>query len=345
MTGCDVVDVRQRASQPTTSVRYTHAPYAPLRGVSVTTPPSTTLSHWRHNPYPPIAAFASPEDDAAIAGYKNGADESTEMRRSNGDEEEAIVDRWSDDDGEDGGGLSQWAVSCGSLTTTNNNSLWSAPSVEYLTAQGGQQDWSLQCTPEESPPPSVADESSNGRTFPLPKPRSHVKKEGAKGTGNVGVTEPKVILHVRINEHHVAEVLLTANLLDPQHLNHEVVVFEGDRGVDMGEVTAVRPIRYADARTMPTMPKFLRVATPSECETLTRIRTEDLEILDRLRTLAKEVRFPPSVIEAVAMQADRQRLTVYLRRRSKQALDFRKLQRVAFREFHCRIWFVYTDEL
>ena len=121
----------------------------------------------------------------------------------------------------------------------------------------------------------------------------------------------------------------------------DTVVVEGDRGENIGivsEVTTKKP-------THSTLAKLLRRATKKDLETLAAQREKEANALATTQALAKSVRMN-AVVEDVEMQFDMNKMTVFVRRASKSVfVDFRKLQRGLFREFRCRIWLSYMDEV
>lgn len=281
---------------------------------------------WRHDPYRPNVLTATPPPSRPL--LNDGAVNCDEWRICNGSilsSEAASVDHWGDSLVEANG--SPW----------ESDAEDEAPAKVAIKWHRGGGVGAVSETPIEI-----------HRPFPLPKPRSRQAQSDATTRHTAdGPHHGDSVVTVHIKSQFTASVFCPRGHDDEALLlRGVVVVFEGDRGEEMGVVKSVRAVRYADARMLSHMPRFIRIATSEEGSMLQQLReVEDVTVLTRLKALAKEVRFPVGTLEDAAMQADRQRLTIYLNRRSKQMLDFRKLQRVAFREFHCRIWFVYVDEL
>ena len=121
----------------------------------------------------------------------------------------------------------------------------------------------------------------------------------------------------------------------------DVVVVEGDRGEDIGIVRGIAENTGDDVH----LPQVLRAATEEDLRTLKDQRHREYTALREIRATAKHIHFHAHV-EDVEYQFDRRKLTVFVRRSVKQSyVDFRKLQRILFAEFRCRIWMVYIDEL
>lgn len=121
----------------------------------------------------------------------------------------------------------------------------------------------------------------------------------------------------------------------------DTVVVEGDRGENIGVVSDVSTKKPSFAVSA----KILRRATKKDLEALSAQRAKEALALKATRQLAESVGLNASV-EDVELQFDMNKLTVYVRRASKNVfVDFRKLQRGLFREFRCRIWLAYMDEV
>jgi len=121
----------------------------------------------------------------------------------------------------------------------------------------------------------------------------------------------------------------------------DVVVVEGDRGENVGIVREI-------VQTPPTFEvtsKLIRKANEKDIATLREQRERELAALKLTQSLASTLGLHAS-IEDVEYQFDLNKLTIFVRRSAKNGfVDFRKLQRSLFREFRCRIWCAYMDEV
>jgi len=121
----------------------------------------------------------------------------------------------------------------------------------------------------------------------------------------------------------------------------DTVVVEGDRGENIGtvqEITQVKP-------SFEVSNKVLRHATDKDLASLQSQRERENTALQVTQTMASSLGLHATV-EDVEYQFDMNKLTIYVRRSAKNAfVDFRKLQRGLFREFRCRIWCAYMDEV
>lgn len=111
----------------------------------------------------------------------------------------------------------------------------------------------------------------------------------------------------------------------------DVVIVDGDRGANVGVVERLllKPPHY------PLENSVTRVATTSECEALQSQRREEDDILRDVQQLADNL-FTGMVIRGVELQFDRQKMTIFFAAEGK--VDFRRLQRVLFARYGCRIW-------
>jgi len=121
----------------------------------------------------------------------------------------------------------------------------------------------------------------------------------------------------------------------------ENVVVEGDRGIHMGVVTAVNVAAPADGQEPARV-----VRRPS---------AKDAQLWESLcAKAAVATTFAQESVKDLALsklmrvadaeyQLDQNKLTIFFR--SELLVDFRKLQRVLFKEFRCRVWLVNLDEV
>lgn len=121
--------------------------------------------------------------------------------------------------------------------------------------------------------------------------------------------------------------------------NGDTVIVEGDRGENIG---VVRGISTDEPTTCSG--KIVRRATKDDHETLTTQRDKESDATTTIQTLAKTLRLNGEVVDT-EYQFDRNKLTVFVRRAEGAFVDFRKLQRTLYHQFHCRIWCAYMDEV
>lgn len=121
----------------------------------------------------------------------------------------------------------------------------------------------------------------------------------------------------------------------------DVVVVEGDRGENIGivrEITQVQP-------SYDVVSRLLRKATDKDLATLQAQREREQVTMKMVQSLASSLGLH-ATIEDVEYQFDLNKLTIFVRRSAKGGfVDFRKLQRGLFKEFRCRIWCAYMDEV
>jgi hypothetical protein len=121
----------------------------------------------------------------------------------------------------------------------------------------------------------------------------------------------------------------------------DTVVVEGDRGENIGTVREIR----LETPAFDVTNKVLRRATEKDYESLSLQREREDEVVRVTQQLADNFGLH-ATIEDAEYQFDLNKLTIFVRRSSsKSFVDFRKLQRSLFREFRCRIWCAYMDEV
>lgn len=113
----------------------------------------------------------------------------------------------------------------------------------------------------------------------------------------------------------------------------DFVVVSADRGINVGMVERVT----SDNTLHPVSSEIARLASPQEVMALTSLRLEERDCAALVQRVALSLRTPMQIVD-VEFQFDRNKLTVYYE--SQSAVDFRRLQRVLFKEFGCRIWLV-----
>ncbi|KAG5467637.1 hypothetical protein CUR178_01282 [Leishmania enriettii] len=119
----------------------------------------------------------------------------------------------------------------------------------------------------------------------------------------------------------------------------EMVVVEGDRGVDLGIVDDACSAPFADKALL-----IIRRATAEDTAMHHSRSMKEQEALLTMRSLAAQVHCPTQV-EDTMFQLDGKKITVIISRTSRTFVDFRRLQRALFDVYRCRIWFAYLDEI
>nr|CCC95018.1 conserved hypothetical protein [Trypanosoma congolense IL3000] len=113
------------------------------------------------------------------------------------------------------------------------------------------------------------------------------------------------------------------------------VIFEADRGVDLGEVVSVKEFS-AESGDASSIPLVVRCARPEEvADWKGALLAKEDEALAECRLVCKQLNLTIHVVGA-AYQFDRQKLTFIYE--SEERVDFRSLLQVMFSKFRCRIW-------
>lgn len=121
----------------------------------------------------------------------------------------------------------------------------------------------------------------------------------------------------------------------------DVVVVEGDRGENIGTVAGITT--EAPAYDVPC--KVVRRATARDLEQLQAQRAKEEAAVKACQAAVESLGLRATVADC-EYQFDLNKLTIFVRRASRNAfVDFRKLQRGLFRDFRCRIWLSYMDEV
>jgi len=121
----------------------------------------------------------------------------------------------------------------------------------------------------------------------------------------------------------------------------DTVVVEGDRGENIGVVAEIGN----EKPSYDVSSKVLRRATDKDNEAFASQRQREAAVVQTTQQIAEHLGLH-ATIEDAEYQFDLNKLTIFVRRSSKNAfVDFRKLQRSLFREFRCRIWCSYMDEI
>lgn len=119
------------------------------------------------------------------------------------------------------------------------------------------------------------------------------------------------------------------------------VIVEGDRGEHIGIVESILP----STTTVSSTSKIIRRATAADLEAADAKKEKEVAVVAEVAKIAREVRLNASIAD-VEFQLDLNKLTIFVERATNSTfVDFRKLQRTLFKMFHCRIWFVYMDEV
>lgn len=113
----------------------------------------------------------------------------------------------------------------------------------------------------------------------------------------------------------------------------DYVVVSGDRGENLGVVKSIT----TDKPRRPVGCRVLRLARSDEVRALEALRAKELSAVSVVRKAVKELGLNMLIVDT-EYQLDESKLTIFFD--SKVAVDFRRLQRVLFREFRCRVWIV-----
>ena len=121
------------------------------------------------------------------------------------------------------------------------------------------------------------------------------------------------------------------------------VVVDGDRGEHVGTVGKIsteQPANFNGAK------KIIRRCTAEDMSAVDAKTRRESAATRTVQGLVDTLGLNKVVVHDTELQFDQQKLTIYVRRPSpKTFVDFRKLQRGLFREFRCRIWLAYMDEV
>lgn len=179
--------------------------------------------------------------------------------------------------------------------------------------------------------PSTPIETSSRVPSPLPT-------AAAAATAAVVMTAPLAVRYVVVQFKHDSMTFLAPFRVSVGDL----VVVEGDRGENIGIVSVISkeaPTSFAVDR------KILRRATEADTQALALQRDREAAAVRTTQAMAESLGLQGRVEDA-EYQFDLNKLTIFVRRASKTGfVDFRKLQRGLFREFRCRIWCAYMDEV
>lgn len=116
------------------------------------------------------------------------------------------------------------------------------------------------------------------------------------------------------------------------------IVYEGDRGVDMGKVCKVSPTRTDGGTTKPSsLPMVIRNASEIEIRNWTTALVTDAEEAVRGCTESAAQLHLNMEIRSASYQMDRHKLTFFYSSPDER-VDFRKLLPEMFTKFRCRIW-------
>jgi len=110
----------------------------------------------------------------------------------------------------------------------------------------------------------------------------------------------------------------------------DLVMVEGDRGLDMGRVLEVLPVKG------PSVARVMSLATQKDKDALATLRKEEAAAVRLCQQRVKEHGIKNMKIEDVEFQFDGEKVTIYFS--STGFVDFRQLQRQLFRDFRCRVW-------
>lgn len=194
---------------------------------------------------------------------------------------------------------------------------------------------------------------SASSSFIAPSPSQQEKKQKAPAI-TVAVEDKKKVSVVAFRVVSVAFKRGVALYRAPFRLSEgDVVIVEGDRGEHIGTVKSVKSVAEteriisseSDDAATTIKGRVIRRASAADLEALAAKSEKETAALASVNKAAKDVRLNATVAD-VEYQFDNNKLTVYVERASSSTfVDFRKVQRVLYKMFHCRIWFIYVDEL
>lgn len=130
------------------------------------------------------------------------------------------------------------------------------------------------------------------------------------------------------------------------------VLFEGDRGTDMGRVISCEPLDTAPegnargaGRGKESIHNVIAEANEKEIQSWLHVQTAEAEeTLTPCRNLVAEKIQCPLDIVGAAFQFDKKKLTFYYKT-PEQRVDFRSILTPLYSMFHCRIWMERAAEL
>lgn len=120
------------------------------------------------------------------------------------------------------------------------------------------------------------------------------------------------------------------------------VIVPGDRDYDCGKVLSECKTHLPNP--LSSLPEVIRVTTQADLEDINQRDIEEKNMLKRVRKIAKEINFPAAVLD-VMYQLRFTKVTIIIERKGKSFVDFRRLQRAAYKLCHCRVWVAYLDEV
>lgn len=120
----------------------------------------------------------------------------------------------------------------------------------------------------------------------------------------------------------------------------DLVVVEGDRGENIGVIQSITEKQEKEVTV-----KIVRRASAEDREAYTKKSEDEVRSLEVIQKAASSARLNATIID-VEFQFDMQKLTVFVERATPSTfVDFRKVQRLLYRQYKCRIWCEYVDEL
>eukprot|EP00758_Cryptobia_borreli_P010214 Tbor_TRINITY_DN5551_c4_g1::TRINITY_DN5551_c4_g1_i1::g.12741::m.12741 len=174
-----------------------------------------------------------------------------------------------------------------------------------------------------SPPASGAEQTTNHKT----------SNHGSKPV------EADTKYYVEVERHHSMKLYVYAYNI-PSLREGAYVIFEGDRGEDMGRVISYSA---APTDTLVSNPKqtptamVIRIANEEEVALWRGPQLDEAkEAVDTCSKCVKRHLLPLTIV-AAAFQFDRKKLTIYYRTAANR-VDFRKMVMDLHNNFHCRIW-------
>lgn len=186
--------------------------------------------------------------------------------------------------------------------------------------------------------------TSSTALFPVPTPSVVVAapKVAATATAAPSSNAPRYVV--------IAFKHTTATFRAPFRVAEgDVVIVEGDRGEHIGTVKSVLPTNDETSQKVAAMTvapcKIIRRATATDVAVSNSKGEKEAAVLIDITKAAKEVRLNATIADC-EFQLDSNKLTIFVERATSSTfVDFRKVQRTLFKMFHCRIWFIYMDEV
>lgn len=202
----------------------------------------------------------------------------------------------------------------------------------------------IKCPVPVEMPPQAVDEAPLHRNSLFTKPvlshaasaprLEHPALKPIEPIGAPILTEPKVKTSESAKTHYAVVYFKhdSATYIAPFRIaTGDHVIVEGDRGVDLGRVTEITTVtpRY----NVPN--KIVRRATKKDMEAFEEKHHKEQLVRAQVQGMVEQQDLGVQIVDT-EFQFDNNKLTVFFAGRTQ--IDFRKLQRLLFREHRCRIW-------